>query len=100
MLLSSIFTVRGIAATLVVDETVSRPSAPLHPRIPRFRLEGIHPTTIVIYLLLRHVRHYQSTLVEGEPYDVDVTGEDDVQVSEKKGTSADRKAMCKLVSRD
>jgi choline transport protein len=35
-------------------------------------------------------------VVEGEPYDVDVVGEDDVEVSEKKGTSADRHAMWRM----
>ncbi|KAF2656678.1 amino acid transporter [Lophiostoma macrostomum CBS 122681] len=35
-------------------------------------------------------------VVEGERYDIDVTGEDDSQVHEKKGTSADRHAMWRM----
>lgn len=38
----------------------------------------------------------KAPVVEGEPYDAEVVGEDAVEVSEKKGTSADRQAMWRM----
>jgi hypothetical protein len=35
-------------------------------------------------------------VVDGEQYDIDVAGEDDSQVHERKGTSADRQAMWRM----
>jgi hypothetical protein len=38
----------------------------------------------------------KNSVIEPEPYDVDVAGEDDAEITEKKGTSADRHAMWRM----